>query len=940
MGAGKLLAGVSRGIEQTPAEIVRRLVHQLHVNQVELEVQNEELRRTQLELEAARDRYADLYNFAPIAHMTLSADGKILEANLKAGQLLEVNRGRLIRQKFTRFIMAESQNTCHVLCHQIFSSDARHTVEMNLKTARGNRLVVQVEAVRDAKSRRKQCRFSFTDITGRKRAEEALLESSQFNQQIIAGAREGIVVNGPDLKHLVWNPFMEELTGVPAAKVMDKHPAEVFPFLKKSGIINQLNRALKGEAINPVEVHFHVPQSGKAGWASNSCSPLRNGRGEIIGVINMITDITGRKRSEEALLAREAQLRSFVQAAPASIAMFDREMNYVAVSRRWTSDHGHGHRNLVGLNHYKVNPDLPHRWKVIHQRGLAGETLSCDEDLWMKADGTRAWFHWSVNPWLDARGKIGGIMILAENISPRKEAEALVRESEARYRALFDRAVEGIFLLSEAGEMLSVNESFARMHGYSAKEMLDLKLEDLDADESCTLAPQRLSRLLAGEALTFEVKHHHRDGHVFPLEVSASRISVDGKFLIQCFHRDITERKHAEDLVRREKEFSEGIIATAQTIILILDAKGRIIRFNPYLEKLTGYRSAEMAGKDWFESFLPKTDRKRIRRIFFKSVDGDHVQGLINPILTRDGKFRTIEWHDASLRNARGGVMGILAVGQDITDRRHSEERIAKLNRVQSILSGVDRAIVHITDRQKLLDTVCRVAVEKGGFKLSWVGMVSRDGTVQPVARAGAVKYLDDIRVVVTSDVPEGRGPVGTAIRENRPVVVEDITEDQRMTPWRDRAQQFELNYVAAFPLRIAGQVAGSFQVYAPRPGFFDKNELELLTQVSDELSYALTAINNSTGRKEAEEALRRSEHHLSNFFNQAPIGLVWLSASGTILRANQAQLDLLGCRAENVPGHSFNEFIADRLRRLRIVEAVGGQGDRAQLAVVIAVRE
>jgi PAS domain S-box-containing protein len=153
---------------------------------------------------------------------------------------------------------------------------------------------------------------------------------------------------------------------------------------------------------------------------------------------------------------------------------------------------------------------------------------------------------------------------------------------------------------------------------------------------------------------------------------------------------------------------------------------------------------------------------------------------------------------------------------------------------------------------------------------------------------------------------------VGTAIRENRPIVINDIDRDVRMAPWHDRTQHFGLHYVAAFPIRIAGKVAGAFQTYAPRADFFDENELSLLTQVSDDISFALTAISDLTARKQAEEALCRSEHNLSNFFNYAPIGLEWLSASGTILRANQAQLDLLGCSPEEYLGHFFGEFCVD----------------------------
>ena len=135
----------------------------------------------------------------------------------------------------------------------------------------------------------------------------------------------------------------------------------------------------------------------------------------------------------------------------------------------------------------------------------------------------------------------------------RKLTEAALRESEERFRALFQSATDGIILLSVTGELIAVNESFARMHGYSVEEMRRISLKDLDTPESFQPFPERIRRLLAGEALTFEVEHYHKDGHIFPLDVSASRIGSGGETFIQCFHRDITERKQAELEIARQR---------------------------------------------------------------------------------------------------------------------------------------------------------------------------------------------------------------------------------------------------------------------------------------------------------------------------------------------------------------------------------------------------
>jgi|GEM_PF-841250 len=142
-------------------------------------------------------------------------------------------------------------------------------------------------------------------LSEQKAAEEKLVEAHEFSSQIIQSAREGIIVYGSDLRYRVWNPFMEQLSGFPACEVLGKHPAEVFPFLRGAGVLDRLERALAGEAVESLDFPFHLPNQGKSGWTSDSSAPFRNAKGEIIGVIGTVTDITERKLAEEALRESE-----------------------------------------------------------------------------------------------------------------------------------------------------------------------------------------------------------------------------------------------------------------------------------------------------------------------------------------------------------------------------------------------------------------------------------------------------------------------------------------------------------------------------------------------------------------------------------------------------------------------------------------------------------
>lgn len=139
------------------------------------------------------------------------------------------------------------------------------------------------------------------NITERIQAEEAVHESYQFNKQIIEGAQEGIVVYDRNLRFQVWNSFMERLTGVSANETLGKKPLDIFPFFEGRHIINNIEKAMKGENTNSIEFHFTIPSTGATVWALEVSSPLYSFNGEIIGVISIIRDITERKQAEADL---------------------------------------------------------------------------------------------------------------------------------------------------------------------------------------------------------------------------------------------------------------------------------------------------------------------------------------------------------------------------------------------------------------------------------------------------------------------------------------------------------------------------------------------------------------------------------------------------------------------------------------------------------------
>ncbi len=128
--------------------------------------------------------------------------------------------------------------------------------------------------------------------------------------------------------------------------------------------------------------------------------------------------------------------------------------------------------------------------------------------------------------------------------------------------------------------------------------------------------------------------------------------------------------------LKEQRDFAQKLIETAQTIVLVLDKDANIVTFNPYFEKLSGYRLDEVKGKSWFETFLPQEGRQKIKQVFQKVVNDIYIEGNINPIVTKDGRLRQIEWHCRTLKDEQGEVIGVLSTGQDITERLKAEEEL------------------------------------------------------------------------------------------------------------------------------------------------------------------------------------------------------------------------------------------------------------------------
>jgi signal transduction histidine kinase len=201
---------------------------------------------------------------------------------------------------------------------------------------------------------------------------------------------------------------------------------------------------------------------------------------------------------------------------------------------------------------------------------------------------------------------------------------------------------------------------------------------------------------------------------------------------------------------------------------------------------------------------------------------------------------------------------------REIGRRQRSESRLIHMNRLYIFLSQANEAIVRARKRDELFCQVCRVAVEDGQFAMAWIGIPEPESElIKPVAWWGREEgYLRNSRIAI-ADEPEGRGPTGSAAREGRRFVCNDIAGDSRMLPWREEALRRGYVSAASLPIQVEERLVGTFSVYAARPGFFDIETLRVIDEVTSDISFALRTIDQEEQRRIAESEIRRLNEEL-----------------------------------------------------------------------------
>ncbi|HEX7812174.1 MAG TPA: EAL domain-containing protein [Burkholderiales bacterium] len=425
----------------------------------------------------------------------------------------------------------------------------------------------------------------------------------------------------------------------------------------------------------------------------------------------------------------------------------------------------------------------------------------------------------------------------------RHKAEQRARLLETQFSMFMRNLPASAFTKDQAGKFVFVNPSFTGIAGLPMEKMIGMTTADLYPQEY-------VGPILANDRRVMEQKEPHR---------AVERVTYGGAdrfFLVSKFPIpdddgkvrrlggiavEITDRLEMEEALKASEERFRGIVETTEEWVWECDAKGRMTYNNPAIERILGYTPAQLEGSDT-SNLIDERDREKLAEIVSQAASGrSRWHHVVLRWRRKDGKIRWLESSGMAMVGNDGNVTGFRGTDRDITDRVLQEAQLQRLSRIREVLGSFSSAVIRLHTREELLQELCRIAVEIGGMRMAWAGVIdARAQSIVPVASHGAVDgFLDALNLSLKAPAPDQDTLAAISVRQQVQQIINDIDRPDLPLYWREQALRRDYRAAAALPFLSESGVTAVVVLFSSEPGFFKDDQIKLLANLSADASMA-----------------------------------------------------------------------------------------------------
>ncbi len=881
---------------QVPVEISVRMIIDENGNTIGYNVIIKDLTQRKIAEEKLLQTTADfqtVFKAFPDLFFRLDADGTILGFN---GQLIYLGPDDLLGKKMqdilpqeynsivTESIRSANKNKSTVIFEYALSvKGKKESFEARLLPTFGEQIVMIVR-----------------NITERKAIEDELRGSEEKFRNLVEKIDDLVWETDEHLVFTYISPMVKTLLGYSPSEVIGRNVSEYMSADEARRIKNKVRPFMEKRQPFNVFENVLIHKDGHGVIMEVSGAPIFDSNGDLKGYRGVDRDVTSKRKAEELLRWNEAFMRTMADNSPLGLYAVDYKNDRILYyNKRFIEianlseienriEKGEiKHDEVVSyvLPRFENSKVFINAYERLHDEV---NTEIADEELIDKDGRSIRCFSSQIR---DENNIYLGRLYLFEDITDRKRAENALWENQRFLSTLIGNLSGMVYRCYNDADwtMDYVSEGCFDLTGYH--------IEELVTNRKVTY--NNLIHKDDRERVRVEIERALSNGSLFKIEYRIITASGETKWvweqgcesspveggekMIEGFITDITDRKLFEEKIVSLASFP----ALDPNPVIEVNAKEQII----YMNK---------SAKETFPGLAP----------------GHPIVGGLKPIYNefKSGGLRSYSREvklDAAIYNQfiyyvpEQEMLRIYAA--DITKRKQAEDELKIVNRALRMINDCNQTLVRAVSEKQLLEDICRIIVEKGGYHLAWIGFIAKDSPdrIVPATKMGYDNgYVDGVNIML-NDAERGSGPTGMAIKSCQPVIARYTATDPSFAPWREEALKRGYASTISLPLRSKGSSIGCLNIYSTKADAFDSAELKLLTELADDLTYGLLSIRASMEREKAEETLQLMKFTIDFIDDSA----YWVGEDSRFYYVNESTCRELGYTKEELLSMSIADI-------------------------------